>query len=84
MKNKWGKILFGGDYNPEQWPREIWKEDMRLFKLAGIDIATVNVFSWALNQPDEETYQFQWLDDVMDMLHENGIHGKQISRCSDG
>ncbi|WP_339316666.1 beta-galactosidase [Paenibacillus sp. FSL R10-2734] len=74
MKNKWGKILFGGDYNPEQWPREIWKEDMRLFKLAGIDIATVNVFSWALNQPDEETFQFQWLDDVMDMLHENGIH----------
>ena len=29
------KVLYGGDYNPEQWPEEIWEEDMRLFKLAG-------------------------------------------------
>ncbi|MBD2868503.1 beta-galactosidase [Paenibacillus arenilitoris] len=67
------KILYGGDYNPEQWPRDVWEEDMRLFKLAGIDIATVNVFSWARNQPDEKTYRFEWLDDVMDMLHANGV-----------
>lgn len=67
------KILYGGDYNPEQWPRGVWEEDMRLFKLAGIDIATVNVFSWARNQPDEETYRFEWLDDVLDMLHANGV-----------
>lgn len=24
------KVLYGGDYNPEQWPEEIWEEDMRL------------------------------------------------------
>lgn len=41
------KVLYGGDYNPEQWPEEIWEEDMRLFKLAGIDEVTLNVFSWA-------------------------------------
>ncbi|WNQ13598.1 beta-galactosidase [Paenibacillus aurantius] len=74
MKPKWSKILYGGDYNPDQWPREIWDEDMRLFKLAGIDIATVNVFSWALNQPDEDTYRFGWLDDVINLLHANGVH----------
>ncbi|MCA0755627.1 beta-galactosidase [Paenibacillus sp. N4] len=74
MKGLSNKILYGGDYNPEQWPRDVWTEDMRLFKLAGIDIATVNVFSWARNQPDEETYRFEWLDDVMDMLHANGVH----------
>lgn len=39
------KILFGGDYNPEQWPEEIWQEDMRLFHLAHVDIVTLNVFS---------------------------------------
>lgn len=44
------KICYGGDYNPEQWPEEIWKEDMRLFKLAHIDIVTLNVFSWAMLQ----------------------------------
>jgi beta-galactosidase len=68
------KMLYGGDYNPEQWPREIWDEDMRLFDLAGVDIATLNVFSWALNQPDESTYNFDWLDEAMDLLHENGVH----------
>jgi beta-galactosidase len=68
------KMLYGGDYNPEQWPKEIWQEDMRLFKLAGVDIATVNVFSWSLNQPDEKTYEFGWLDEVMDMLHDNGVY----------
>jgi beta-galactosidase len=73
MKRKYSKILYGGDYNPEQWPRDIWDEDMRLFELAGIDIATLNVFSWALNQPNESIYRFDWLDDAMDMLHSNGV-----------
>lgn len=75
MKNgKFPKILFGGDYNPEQYPPEVWDEDMRLFRLAGIDIATVNVFSWAWNQPDEVTYRFTWLDEVMDKLHASGTY----------
>ena len=41
------KILYGGDYNPEQWPEDTWDEDMRLMKLAHIDVVTLNVFSWA-------------------------------------
>ena len=45
--DKVNKVVYGGDYNPEQWPEEIWAEDMRLFKQAGIDIVTLNVFSWA-------------------------------------
>lgn len=74
ISRRFRKILFGGDYNPEQFPKDIWDEDMRLFRLAGIDIATVNVFSWSLNQPDEETYRFEWLDEVMDKLHANGVY----------
>ncbi len=68
------KIPFGGDYNPEQWPEEIWEEDMRLFKLAKIDCVTLNVFSWAALQPDEETYDFEKLDRIMDMAERNGLH----------
>ena len=34
------KMLYGGDYNPEQWPEEIWEEDMRLFHKAHIDVVT--------------------------------------------
>ena len=67
------KVLYGGDYNPEQWPEEIWKEDMRLFKLAGIDIVTLNVFSWASLQPSEDTYDFSRLDKIMDLVEKNGL-----------
>lgn len=71
--NKVKKILFGGDYNPEQWPEETWEEDMRLLKLAHIDIVTLNVFSWAMLQPDEDTYCFDKLDRIMELVTKHGI-----------
>lgn len=67
------KILYGGDYNPEQWPEEVWEEDMRLFKLACIDEVTLNVFSWAALQPDENTYDFSKLDKIMEMAKANNL-----------
>lgn len=75
INEKVPKIWHGGDYNPEQWnSTEIWDEDIRMFKLAGIDVATLNVFSWVLNQPDENTFNFEWLDEKIDRLYENGIY----------
>ena len=70
---KLDKIPFGGDYNPEQWPEEVWREDMRLFRQAHIDIVTLNVFSWAAIQPDEHTYHFEKLDKIMELARENGL-----------
>ncbi|WFR60171.1 beta-galactosidase [Anaerocolumna sp. AGMB13025] len=67
------KIVYGGDYNPEQWSEDIWEEDMRLFALAGIDIVTLNVFSWAELQTDEVTYQFEKLDKIMDLVRKHGL-----------
>jgi beta-galactosidase len=52
------KIRFGGDYNPEQWPADVWERDLELFETACIDTLTVNVFSWGTLQPDEHTYDF--------------------------
>ena len=60
--NKVNKIVYGGDYNPEQWPKEVWKEDMKLLKEAHIDVLTLNVFAWASLQPSEEEYDFRvWM-----------------------
>ena len=64
------RMIYGGDYNPNQWPREVWDEDMRIFRKADINSATVNVFSWAKIQPGEEEYDFAELDAIMDMLSE--------------
>lgn len=68
MKTPFSRILYGGDYNPNQWPREVWDEDMKLFRQAGINSATINVFSWAKLQPNEETFDFSELDDIVEML----------------
>jgi len=68
-----GRLLFGGDYNPEQWPREVWQEDVRLMREAGVNLATVGVFSWALLEPTPGERDFGWLTEVLDLLHANGI-----------
>ncbi|HBU81309.1 MAG TPA: beta-galactosidase [Paenibacillus sp.] len=74
ISSKLPKMFYGGDYNPEQWDHETHLEDLRMFKLAGIDIATINVFSWALIQPDEVTYHFEELDQYINNLYESGIY----------
>ncbi|MCF7755266.1 beta-galactosidase [Paenibacillus xylanexedens] len=74
ISNKLPKMFYGGDYNPEQWDHETHLEDLRMFQLAGIDIATINVFSWALIQPDEVTYRFEELDQLINRLYENGVY----------
>ena len=68
------KMVYGGDYNPEQWQEAIWEEDMRMFALAGIDIVTLNVFSWALLQKDDDVYDFSLLDKIMDMVRKHGLY----------
>lgn len=66
-------IAFGGDYNPEQWPREVWDEDVALMREAGVNLVSVGIFSWALLEPREGEHDFAWLDDLLDLLHRNGI-----------
>jgi beta-galactosidase len=67
------RLGFGGDYNPEQWPEEIWQQDVQLMRQAGVNLVSVGIFSWALLEPEEGVYEFGWLDRVLDLLHENGI-----------
>jgi beta-galactosidase len=66
-------LAFGGDYNPEQWPREVWDEDVALMREAGVNVVTVNVFSWATVNPGPEVWDFEELDAIMDLLGDNGI-----------
>ncbi|MFD4229101.1 beta-galactosidase [Streptomyces sp. NPDC058545] len=67
------RLAFGGDYNPEQWPEEVWHEDVALMREAGVTMVSVGIFSWALLEPEPGGYDFGWLDRVLDLLHEAGI-----------
>ena len=70
-----GFIGHGGDYNPDQWRDrpDILEEDVRLMKLAGCNLMSVGIFAWAALEPEEDRYDFDWLNDVLDRLHANGI-----------
>lgn len=66
-------VWFGGDYNPEQWSEDVLMEDIALMRRAGVNSATVGVFSWASLEPSCGEYRFDWLDAAMDRLHEAGV-----------
>lgn len=66
-------ILFGGDYNPEQWPEDTWQCDIDKLKQADINVATINVFSWALLEPRENVFNFEQLDRIIALLERNKI-----------
>lgn len=68
-------ILHGGDYNPDQWLElpEILKEDVRLMKLAHVNVVSIGIFAWKALEPEEGVYTFEWLDELFDRLEEKGI-----------
>ncbi|MBP2324919.1 beta-galactosidase [Kibdelosporangium banguiense] len=65
-------IGYGGDYNPEQWPREVWDQDYAAFELANINTLTVGVFAWAHLQPAEDRYDFTMLDATVERAAAEG------------
>ncbi|MBR5800977.1 MAG: beta-galactosidase [Lachnospiraceae bacterium] len=69
------KLIHGGDYNPEQWLSrpDILEKDIEYMKQAGINEATLGVFSWAMYEPKEGEFHFDWLVQIMDNLYQNGI-----------
>ena len=75
QKTPFDFIVHGGDYNPDQWIRtkEVWDDDLRLMRLAGVNSATVGIFAWGLTEPEESVFRFDWLDELMDRFAENGI-----------
>ncbi len=72
---------FGGDYNPEQWDRSVWTEDIELMREAGVNLVSLGIFSWALLEPEEGVYEFGWLDEILGLLHQGGI-GVDLANAS--
>lgn len=68
-----GPMVYGADYNPEQWTRETWLEDIDLMHQAGVNMVNLGIFSWAQVQPSQDTWSWGWMDEIFDLLHEGGI-----------
>ncbi|MET8153829.1 beta-galactosidase [Actinoplanes sp. NPDC049668] len=67
------RLLYGGDYNPEQWPERVRAEDVELMRRARVNLATVGVFAWSELEPAPGRYEFGWLDDTLDRLAAGGV-----------
>ena len=70
-----GRMLHGGDYNPEQWlyDPQILETDIEYFKKAHINEVSMGIFSWSVLEPEEGIYNFDWMEKIIDKLYENGI-----------
>ncbi|MCV2394470.1 beta-galactosidase [Actinotalea sp. M2MS4P-6] len=66
-------LAYGGDYNPEQWPESVQREDVALMREAGVNLVTLGVFSWGHLEVADGEWELGWLDRVLDRLHENEI-----------
>ena len=72
---KLNHILYGGDYNPEQWldAPDILKKDIELMKKAKINTITMGMFSWSTLEPHEGIYNFHWMTEIINDLYDEGI-----------
>ena len=73
LEGQTARIWYGGDYNPDQWPEEVWDDDIRLMTKAGVNLVSVGIFSWAKIEPREGVFDFDWLDRIIDKLGKAGI-----------
>ena len=67
------QISYGGNYHPEQWPEAVWAEDAALMQRAGVNLVTLGERIWQRLQPDPDSFTFDWLDRVLDLLHAHDI-----------
>lgn len=76
INKKFPHFFHGGDYNPDQWLKhpEILEEDIRLMKLAKCNVMSVGIFAWSALEPEEGKFTFEWLDNIIDKLYNNGIY----------
>lgn len=66
-------LAYGGDYNPDQWSEEVWLEDARLMREAGVNLVSLPVFSWPQLEVAPGVYEWGWLDRVLEILSDAGI-----------
>ncbi|MCY7411676.1 MAG: beta-galactosidase [Salinibacterium sp.] len=44
-------MIYGVDYNPEQWPESVWPDSIRPMREASVTTVSVGIFSWEPIQP---------------------------------
>ena len=69
------KRTLGVCYYPEHWPKSFWKEDAKRMAEAGLSWVRIGEFAWSKMEPSPGDLQFEWLDEVIEIL---GTHGLSV------
>jgi beta-galactosidase len=60
-------------YYPEQWDRSKWPEDLSAMRDLGLRYVRIGEFAWSRLEPAPGKYQFEWLQEVLDLAGERGL-----------
>ncbi|MCC3764484.1 beta-galactosidase [Glycomyces sp. TRM65418] len=66
-------LAFGVDYNPEQWDRATWDEDVRLMREACVNLVSLGIFAWGTVETADGIRDWSWMDEIVDLLHGTAI-----------
>lgn len=67
------QLMLGVCYYPEQWPEELWEDDMIRMKETGISLIRVGEFAWSLFEPSEGQYNFNEFDYMLRLAEKHGL-----------
>nr|WP_317401087.1 beta-galactosidase [uncultured Gemmiger sp.] len=79
----WKGLLHSAVYAPQRWAGqpEILRRDLELMHKAGVNMVTLAAGAWPWLEPREGEYAFDWLDDALNILRDNGI---RVILCAQG
>ena len=60
-------------YYPEHWNKSLWKEDARRMAEIGLSWVRIGEFAWSRLEPHPGQYEFEWLDEIIQILGEAGL-----------
>ena len=66
-------MLFGAAYYPEHRDGEKWSFDVDKMNEAGVNCLRIGEFAWKLLEPSEGLYDFEWLDQFLEIAGKRGI-----------
>jgi beta-galactosidase len=71
--NKMDTVLYGAAYYTEYMPYDRLDKDVQLMQQAGISVVRVGESSWGLWEPQDGTFDYKWMDRVIDKMHQAGM-----------
>ena len=70
---QWKEMTMGTCYYPEHWNRELWQDDLRRMKAAGITVIRVAEFAWNKVEPEEGVFTFDFWDEFLELCKQEDI-----------